>query len=341
MKTLKIFLQNNESNDATSFYIKLMVEGLSSNFDRIEYVSDVSMISKKDVVLVITLRSIAKILRHRFNQRFIFWYQGVEPEELSLTTHNLRNTIRIKYFELLERLVFHKALFIFFVSNAMLSHYQKKYGYNKSNYMIIPCFNVPLEKDAFYMQGKYEKPTFVYAGGMMGWQCIPETLRLFHRLQELLPSASLTLLTREKEVAMSLCKKENLNLNSVSIKFVPLKDLPEELKKYKYGFLIRQDLLMNNVSTPTKFNSYMSVGIIPIISTVIHDFNDMISDVKFMVTVPVDMDFNETISQIVNLETAKINPGEIFDEYDGLFNKYYNPSKYIYQIQTIIQKYLP
>ena len=41
----------------------------------------------------------------------------------------------------------------------------------------------------------------------------------------------------------------------VSIYSVPLSDLNNTLKQFKYGFIVRDDIAVNNVATPTKMNS--------------------------------------------------------------------------------------
>lgn len=45
---------------------------------------------------------------------------------------------------------------------------------------------------------------------------------------------------------------ENAGLNNIEIRNVPYQELPAEMKKFKYGFLIRDNHALNRVATPTK-----------------------------------------------------------------------------------------
>lgn len=114
---------------------------------------------------------------------------------------------------------------------------------------------------------KYNNLSFVYAGALYDWQCIEETVLVFKMINEIDPSARLTLLTAKKQKAEELIKK--FALVNIKISFVKLENLQNELVKYKYGFLLRKNDPINNVATPTKMNSYLAAGIIPINTNVI------------------------------------------------------------------------
>ncbi|MFW2044353.1 hypothetical protein ACG9ZE_22230, partial [Acinetobacter sp. ULE_I053] len=118
-------------------------------------------------------------------KQFIFhWFQGVTPEEAKMLFSNKRfqGNIRWLYLSLFERFVLFFSKFNFFVSDAMLDHYKRKYNYRKNNFMIMPCYNQKLNINAFH-DGKYKDPTFVYAGSLSDWQCINETLQVFKGIQ--------------------------------------------------------------------------------------------------------------------------------------------------------------
>ena len=101
------------------------------------------------------------------------------------------------------------------VSNTMLKHYSKKYHYNALSF-IMPCFNTPLNKYAF--KDKYSKPSFVYAGNLAGWQCFEETVSLFSQIKQLVPSATFTVYTQDKEEAGAILDKYGVERD---IRYVP------------------------------------------------------------------------------------------------------------------------
>lgn len=334
---LQVLIAPGERNDATSKYIDLVVESLSTLFDEVCYCNSVKDINRKEWVVVVTLRTYFKLQLRKSARKVIFWFQGIEPEELTyccgITT--LRQYIRIKYFEIIERWVLSRAKMILFVSEAMLVHYSAKYGYRKDNYCIIPCQNAQLQKDAFIVNGKYNNMKFVYAGGMIKWQCIEQTLAMFREISTVFPNASLTLLTGDREEAKHLVEKTKTP--NVTIGYVPLAKLNDELAKYKYGFLLREDIELNNVATPTKFNSYLSLGIIPIVTRAVHDFRPYIDKSQYVVVVDKMGKYDKAIERIREIESEDISCDGIYEDFKSVFfTKYYNPE---FHIQVFRQKF--
>ncbi|HEY5589373.1 MAG TPA: glycosyl transferase family 1, partial [Candidatus Paceibacterota bacterium] len=68
-------------------------------------------------------------------------------------------------------------------------------------------------------------------------------------------------------------KKVDLPNKQIEILSVNPEDLKEYYVKCHYGFILRDDIVVNNVSCPTKLIEYMYYGITPIVlSTSIGDF---------------------------------------------------------------------
>ena len=111
----------------------------------------------------------------------------------------------------------------------MRLHYSKKYGYNKDNYFIMPCYNQEFEGQI--NDSKYDNMDFVYAGSLSKWQCVDKTLSIFNRIKKRWPKASLTILTNEQEEAKRLLKRHNLINEKIS--YIAKEILQEELKKVK------------------------------------------------------------------------------------------------------------
>lgn len=55
--------------------------------------------------------------------------------------------------------------------------------------------------------------------------------------------------------------------------------MTDTLRDVKFGFVLRDDIAVNNVATPTKLSSYLSAGVIPIYSSALKDFYEK---TKFM-----------------------------------------------------------
>ena len=166
---------------------------------------------------------------------------------------------------------------------------------------------------------------------MATWQCVDKTLELYSLIERVLPNASLTLLTKEKELAETMVN--NYKIKNYSIKYVSLENLDTELLKYKYGFLIRENHIVNNVATPTKMNSYLASGIIPIYSTFIEDFKVNFSEYDFIVAKEQPQD---VLNDIVNFEKYGFNREIFFINLREIFDTYYNRKKYAEELSNYI-----
>ena len=324
-----IYYKKSDINEAVSYYMSIMERAFNNYFRVVTRTSNIDGIDSDEVVAVISHRCFWEVLKKNRKQKIIFWWQGVAPEEIIFGQKKMSLYLRIKYLYLcgLEYLFLRYSSLNLFVSESMLRHYKTKYGYKKDNYIIMPCFNQKINEDSFRYPNKYVKPSFVYAGGIQPWQCIDEALQLYAMVKLKYPDASMTLLTKDEELAQKLITKHSLA--DVTIKFVALENLNNELAKYKYGMLLRSDDPVNNVATPTKFNSYLAVGSIPIISRTIGDYGRITERMKYVICVKDENDLQAAFDQIDCIEQQKISPEAVFAEYKEIFNYYYNEDHYI------------
>src|SRR5690606_4048397 len=105
--------------------------------------------------------------------------------------------------------------------------------------VIMPCYNLQLDEQVFFKGDRYNKASFVYAGSTAQWQCLDETLLIFKAIQERIVDAELVVLTKDYNTVDELIKK--YRISNVTINYVDLSELQNELSKYKYAFLIRED----------------------------------------------------------------------------------------------------
>ena len=335
MKRITLYLDPQSLNDATSYYINLLKRALTELDHNFKITNSISKTKKSDVIMTITTNQFIKGLIFRPFSKKIFWSQGIDPEESMMRDKN-----KFKYYlkSLIEFIVLRLPSFKLFVSKAMLDHYKFKYNFNDKNYVIMPCYNLHYSKPLQRNLNRYKNPSFVYAGSLSIWQNIDETLQVYKCLENQIQNSTLTLLTEEIEKANNLLEEHNIK--TACVKYVNLRNLNNELLKYKYGFLLRRNNLVNNVATPTKMNSYLACGLIPIFTDAITDYKYQINLQDFSLRISSDLSIDEIAKKIIDFESSKKDYSDLDIEIKKIFDEYYNDNRYIKEIKAGLREYL-
>lgn len=332
MKTY-FFSKQNEINDATFYYVDLIEHSLKEC--GYEMIRTRCLKDAKDADVIVTIASRDHIrvkLRYPF-KKSIFWSQGVGPEEVFRWTFM---GIRMWLQELIMMFIaLHTATLLFLVSDRMLERYRNQYLYLGKNFIIMPCYNMHISKEVILE--KYNSPTFVYAGGYVAWQCVSEMLQVYSIVEKSLPNAKLTLLTNNKQQFEEAV--ERYGFKNYEIKYVPKEQLDYEMKKHKYGFLLRHDTIVNNVATPTKMNSYLSNYIIPIFTDAVNDFKHNIQLGEYTLCFKCPFNINEVAEKIIAFEKRNVDFSSYPEMVQKVFENHYNDEKYIVKIHKMFAYY--
>lgn len=323
-KKFLLFLPESTVNEATIFYINIIRSALEKlNYEVIQSKNPIHLFKYSNIfVMSAKWFLVAKAANPK--AKVITWFQGLGSEEVMMNGGSKSDKLLWVF---AEYCALKSSWLNIYVSKSMRKHFSDKYNMKNESFFIMPCFNKELVKESFDYLKKYNNPTFVYAGSLDEWQCIDQTLELYSKIEMSIPNASLTILTKDIDYAVNLLK--NYNISNAHIRFVPLEELNDELKLFKYGFLIRKNHIVNNISTPTKMSSYLANGVIPIYSNVIEDFNENLSSKNF-----ISLDYADSISSwsehVINFEKSFDENNNIFkqDVFD-LFSDYYSRVKYI------------
>lgn len=332
-KQCKIFLPSDWMyGDATAFYVDIIADGLRKRGYKTSIIKKAEDITTDDVVVTVVTYNVKEVY-NRHPKAIINWYQGIAPEEYLFFLRKKEDGLwyAIKKYIRMSRsdnYALRHCDWHFFVSETMLSFYRKKLLYRGKKNFIMPCFNQLLNEGAFKNE-KYEKPSFVYAGSMDGWQCFEKTVRIYTEIKKQIPSATFTVLTAQQDIAKAILNKYNVE---ASFNYVPHDKVDEELRKYKYGFIIRDDNPVNNVATPTKMNSYLANGIIPVYTDVVGAFKQNLKGLKYAVPLTTKGD---GLSKIFELEKAGVLANDVYMDYKNLFDSYYSREKYIKAISEL------
>jgi len=333
----KIYLDKKDLNDATTYYIDIIKDSILRCQQNVDIVYSVDDIMESDIVIVVKVTSFFRVKLHNSKQTIITWLQGIQPEEMLISnTPLLKKCYLYIALRLLEKYCFAKGDGFIYVSQEMKKHYYKRFHRTSDFEFIMPCFNLDLDEESFSVKGKYQSPTFVYAGSLDNWQAFPLIVKTFCHIKKELPNAKLTVLTREIDKANSIVTKEGLE--DVTVKYVRKDDVQEELKKYKYGLILRKDCLVNRVATPTKINSYLASGVIPIVSDCLVDFASHMKGNKTILNVPASDDPSVIAKVVIAYENETISIENIKHDIEYIFKRYYNREYYIQELSKLIRK---
>lgn len=313
----------------TDYYLETVGEALQNLGYRIRYGYDWDQ-QRTDLAVTCTATSAATLIAKKIP--YLYWAQGIWPEE-SFLRHGSRLRLRLTGF--LEQRALAKAEFVFFVSEAMRAHYEKKYGLSfEGRCYIMPCFNEELHPQSFQTPGKYEGNTFCYVGGMSPWQCFEETLELYSRIEKELKDAKLLLYVPTPEAARPIAEK--YGLQNYELDYVPVEELPNRLAGVKYGFVLRKDDPINQVATPTKVVSYLASGIIPIYSRCMTGIHAILRDSACAVGLQPE----DSLTELLETFRSPIQAKEVRKDIEAIFRQHYDRQLHIRQIGDLMQNLL-
>jgi len=110
---------------------------------------------------------------------------------------------------------------------------------------------------------------FVYLGSISEWQKFDKAVNLYKDYSKN-NNSSFTVITNDKQKALQILKKKGVVGKILSLNN---NEVLNELKKYDFGFLLRDVNLLNYVASPIKYLEYLACGVIPIMNIGIGDYS--------------------------------------------------------------------
>lgn len=332
---MKVIYFRKDINDVTGYYYNIITDALTNNGYTVETLYNdscsliVKSISKNDYILVTSLFTFIKLYSLGY-RNFIYWFQGVSPEENYML---LQSKVRFYIYSLIERIAIKKIRYKIGVSSYLFKHFEKKYKFKIDNdsIFIMPCFNTGLNKNHFYTPDKYKNNIFCYAGSMRTWQGFDNILDYYSKIEQLHPDVCFRIYTSDIEIAKEKVLKSGIR--NYIIGCVPIEEVDNALSECKFGFLLREDTIINNVATPTKLGSYLGNGLIPIFTTAIHAYRDLAAEYSFLCCLG-GMTDTKTIERFL---VDNIRPDDVYEEYMSIFNKYFNRGDYVRKLQEFLK----
>lgn len=282
-----IYLSRNKNiNDKNIIYF-------NSFFKVVKYLKN----QKKGIIYSITvievvLSFISNILGAK--KQIIFWVQGLIDEEDFFSN---KKKYRYYIYNLLMRFSLKVSDKLILVTNEMQRVLKTKYNLSiNKKYLILNCVS-----RVKYNNVDKIKNSLCYIGGLSNWQNVDKILLFFNKLTTINNTYTLHIATFDHKEAKQLINKyvnEEFR-NKIFLENVKEKEeVAEFLSKMEYGFLIRDNVLLNNVASPIKLAEYLSCGVNPIISDSLIDFSKIINESKCGIVITND-NFDEAIDNLL------------------------------------------
>lgn len=311
-------------------YLDVIKEALVRLNYECEYIKDFNEVSKKDLIVFPMGKDAFKYYFKGY-RNFILWQQGATGAE-SFMRHSSK--IRSGILNYMDCFAMKKAKMIFYVSQYMQEYYEKMAhtSFEHKAY-VMPCFNEVLDKELLEKKD-YSKKVFTYVGSLDLWQCFNETVDIYAEIEKRIPDVFFKVLTFNTEKAKEIIKAKNITNYSVAC--VPKEQVKSELENATYGFIIRHDIEVNRVATPTKISSYLSAGVLPIYSTCLKDFHAQAHGKAFAYA----LNPKEDIDGLIQFINSDLDKSLVQQEIDDLFSTYYSTESHITNIVELAKKCL-
>lgn len=309
-------------------YLEIIGEAIRNLGYEVSFVKDLSGVNKEDlIVFPMGIDAFKFFLKGYHN--FILWQQGATADESFMRNHS-----KIRYWLLnkMDLFAMKKAKAILYVSQYMKEYYEKlgNCSFDNKSYL-MPCFNEVYDRSVFDSKD-YSKKVFTYVGSLDLWQCFEQTVDIYKKIEDKLKDCFFKVLTFDEEKGKRILQEKGVK--NYSVKRVPKEEVKKELLEANYGFIIREDSIVNRVATPTKFSSYLSSGVIPIFSKCLTDFTQESLKMKYALALDDEID----VTSLLRFVNQEVNKEEVSAEYERLFSEYYSPEHHTKQLTLLFNK---
>lgn len=264
--------------------------------------TDINHLYIRSIFDFITAYFLKKIFFKKY--KIIYDFRGIINEESYLRN---KSNIRKQILFVIEKFIYNKADKIHTVSNNLKNYLENNFGFRKMN--VIPC---AISHNILKEARNKEYIDFVYVGSISVWQKFEETVELYSYIEKRLENTKLTIITLDKDPVKDILKKYYV-LN-YEIKSLNHQDVLKELRNYDFGFLLRDDNIVNNTASPIKFLEYVSNGVIPIISDKIGDYSRLVYDKKIGIVLDSSLNIEE-IEIFLENKTIFLRMKQLTDAY--------------------------
>jgi hypothetical protein len=194
------------------------------------------------------------------DNKVVFDVHGIVPEETAAQGKAMTAWL----LSLAERVAIRRSAWVIVVSQRMREHLEGKFGLVKPKFLVYPILPHlsldPLARDSIVNKPRNPE-SVIYAGGLQSWQNIDKMIDAASRQRR----CSYTFLTGEAKALRELLDRQGLGL--VKCESARPDAVADYYLDHALGFILRDQILINQVACPTKLIEYMYWGVLPILIT--------------------------------------------------------------------------
>jgi hypothetical protein len=195
-------------------------------------------------------------------------FRGLISEESFIRNNSTFRKIILRSFELFA---FTFSTSLYCVSNNLKQNLLSVF-WNR-DVTVIPCCISDNEIDENVSLESKDSNSFIYVGSIASWQCFNDAVVFYKNLE--LGNKSFKVITKDLTAA-----REILHMHGVTATILSgdRDFVLNELKSTMYGFVLRDNNLINTTASPIKLLEYTSQGVIPIMTRWVGDYSQVFKD---------------------------------------------------------------
>ena len=206
----------------------------------------------------------------------IYDNRGVYIDEMIEVDRWKKNGLKEKFLRQVENLLERYCDRIVVVSNHFKTHILSKHKNNISSKISVISNRTLIDMNINLTQKHSNKIILVYSGSYAVWQNSSELKKLFIQALNIFDDVIFKIISYEQDKFQSLFSAESELLQRINIVSVEPIKVKEELSKCNCGILLRENNLINNVSSPLKFAEYLAAGLPVLLSEGVGDTESII-----------------------------------------------------------------
>ena len=198
---------------------------------------------------------------------------GVGSAEYAYATAVPANDRQLLHLQRDEQRVLSLADRVIFVSNRMRNYFERVMQRDFKSARIIPCavdakmmLNAENREDLREKHGLKDRFVVAYVGSAVAYQQPSQMVSLFSQIHELIPQAFFLGITQSTQVLRDLLSELEVPEHDYLLTSLAHEEVMETLQMGDVGLLLREESLLNQVSSPTKFAEYLLAGL-PVLLT--------------------------------------------------------------------------